>query len=118
MDWHIATENWPWPISKRKDIRDAIRKLNEAAHAAGLKMNPYAFHIRFPLGVEEFQTYGRSIAQLPLKVSAWGNGAGQGIDAPRPGSVRIRRHDTVGRFSIARIARPPAMPPCMHSTAE
>jgi len=85
MYWHIATENWPWPMSKRKDIQDAIRKLNEAAHAAGLKMNPYALHIRFPLGVEEFQTYGRNIAQLPLKISAWGNAAGQGIDSPRPG---------------------------------
>ncbi len=85
MYWHIATENWPWPISKRKDIQDATRKLIDAAHAAGLKMNHYAFHIRFPLGVEEFQIYGRNIAQLPMKVSAWGHGKGLRIDTPRPG---------------------------------
>ncbi len=83
--WHIATANWPWPMPGNAALGKEIREFNRAAREAGIKTNPYAIHIRFPIGVEEFDIYGSDIIQMPYKPSAWGSRAPVSLQHPRPG---------------------------------
>lgn len=83
--WWVSSTNWPWPLPENEELGEQIRNLNKAGQAAGLKLNPYAIHIRYPLGVEAFDQYGAQIVQHPIKVAAWGSRVPVNMELPRPG---------------------------------
>ncbi len=65
---YIATGDcWPWPMPVHPEYAQALRRLNDSAHAAGLKVHPYLLHIRFPVTGEIFSDYGQQLAGYPIR---------------------------------------------------
>ena len=56
-------------------VRDSIRQMVQAAHHYGLRIYPYAIHLRFPLAVPEFNLHGRHIAKTPFRPFQYGGAA-------------------------------------------
>jgi hypothetical protein len=93
--WYVATANWPWPSPGNPKMEAAIGRLNTAVHEAGLQAYPYLIHHRFPIGVDEFNLYGRNIIQEPLKTSAWGASVPNLANSARPGPYSAIRNTQI-----------------------
>lgn len=75
---------WPWPMPVHETFTDALHRMIDAAHEAGIKVHPYLIHQRLPVDVPEFDIYGLNMANRPLKQYLQGaNPPGTG----RPGPV-------------------------------
>ncbi|MFV0338400.1 MAG: glycoside hydrolase domain-containing protein [Chthoniobacterales bacterium] len=83
----FITDVFPWPMPLHTEYRKRLKELVVAAHAAGLKIYPYAIHQRVPVNVPEFDIYGTSMANRPMKSFE------QAIPYPRndirPGAVGV-----------------------------
>ena len=87
---YIATADcWPWPMPVHEEYAKALRRLNESAHKAGLKLHPYLLHIRFPVMGQVFSDYGRQLAGYPIRPYMHKANLPPVEGNPRPGPISM-----------------------------
>jgi hypothetical protein len=70
--FYQAHDICPYPTPVTEGYAEALRRLVEETHAAGLKLYPYLFHARVPVNIPEFDINGLHMVQYPLLSWAWG----------------------------------------------
>ena len=66
---------WPYPMPVSPRYAKGVRQMVQAAHHYGLRIYPYAIHLRFPLAVPEFDIHGLHIARSPFLPFQYGGSA-------------------------------------------
>ncbi len=82
-----CNDAWPYPMPIHKQFSDALHRMIDAAHAAGLKIYPYLIHQRFPTMLPEFDIYGLRMCRRPLSQYICPGPPPEGLWRPGPVSA-------------------------------
>jgi hypothetical protein len=83
---------WPFPMPRGNDrFAEALHRMIDAIHAAGLKNVPYLFHQRYPVNIADFDVHGLGMMTRPGRayvIGPFGKPDENGVYA-RPGPITI-----------------------------
>jgi hypothetical protein len=77
-----VNDEFPWPMPRRQRFKDALLRLNNEAHEAGLNIYCYAIHARIPVMRPEFDIYGEDMLIRPSR--QYLQTASRPLDRPGP----------------------------------